>query len=214
MSDNSEENAQDTPLGLTSKQAAILLKGDLKNLAQKVNSGKPLSPRERNFLQSAMVGETPSTLEFVDSLVELAEQIGVTRKTVQRWRNVEGSPAPRPDGRWNVAEWRAFKALRLGEDDGDEPEVTQAQARCKQILLQNERIEMNILKEKKELIPKIVAQQVYSKLVLAAKTRCFASITRFVTLARTAENSVDAAEEIRKEMMLIWKAMEDGEWLK
>jgi transcriptional regulator with XRE-family HTH domain len=31
--------------------------------------------------------------------VELAEILGVSRKTVQRWRKVEGNPGVRPDGR-------------------------------------------------------------------------------------------------------------------
>jgi hypothetical protein len=199
---------------LTSEQAKTLLRGDLANLAKKVKGGKTLSASERNILQSALAGDKPSGVEYCDTIIQLAELIGVTRKTIQRWRKIEGSPEPRPDGRWHVPSWRQFKIQRHGEDGTDDDDVTQASARCKQILLQNERLTMRILVEKKDLIPKVIAQQIFSKLILSAKTRCFSSVTRFVTLARMAETSTAAAEEIRKEMILIWQSLESGKWLK
>ena len=210
-------NKKPEPKEIKSMQelASVLLKGDLSNLAKKVKAGKPLNVSERNLLQSAAIGDNPAQTEYVNSIVELAEVLGVTRKTVQRWRGLPDCPKPRPDGRWHVPEWRTFKMQHQGDyDEGDGEEINQAQAKARQILLQNERLEMKILVEKKELIPKIIAQQIYSRLILAAKNRCFASVSRFVTLARTAENAIDAGEEIRKEMILIWKAMEEGEWQK
>src|SRR5213083_1245686 len=78
-----------TPVSLTAEQAAILLKGDLRNLAKKVQQGKTLSASERNLLQSTLAGETPAA-------VELAAILGVDRKTVQRWRRIDGNPGVRP----------------------------------------------------------------------------------------------------------------------
>ena len=198
------------------EQAKILLQADLANIAKQIERGKPLTAKLRNYLQSTAGGGKISTVEFVDNIVDLAEALGVNRKTIQRWREIEGCPEPRPDGRWHVPSWRTFKLLRQGKDteDDDENHVTQSQARAKQILLQNERLAMRILAEKKELIPKTVAQQTFSKLILAAKTRSFSSITRFVTLAKMSPDSNVAADEIRKEMILIWKELEEGKWRK
>ena len=207
------ENTPALP-ALTQHQAGALLKADLENLSKKVKSGKTLSVSERNLLQSAAAGDKPSSFEYCDTIIQLAELIGVTRKTIHRWRKVPGSPEPRADGRWHVPSWRQFKLARNGDGEGEDEEedLDQGRARCRQILLQNERLQMRILAEKGELIPKVMAQQVFSKLVLSAKTRCFTSITRFVTLARMAENPTAAADEIRKEMILIWQALEAGEW--
>ena len=200
-------------INLPAADAATLLKGDLNNIAKKVKAGKTLSKGERDLLQASISGGVPAGGEFCDTQDELGRLIGVTRKTIMRWRKLPDCPEPRADGRWHIPSWRMFKIQRQGDEDDDENPVA-AVVKAKQILLQNERLEMKILAEKKELIPKVVAQQVFSKLVLRAKTRCFTSVTRFVTLARMAENSNKAADEIRKEMILIWQELEKGEWLK
>ena len=206
--------ASEPAVAIKPGDAAILLKGDLANIAKKVKGGKTLSKGERDLLQASVSGGIPSTAEYCDTQDELGRLIGVTRKTIQRWRKLDGSPEPRADGRWHIPSWRQFKISRQGDDEDEEENPIQSVARARQILLQNERLEMKILEEKKELIPKVVAQQIFSKLILSAKTRCFTSVTRFVTLARMAENSNKAAEEIRKEMILIWQELEKGEWLK
>lgn len=207
-----KENTTGDAAGLTQKQAASLLKEDLANLGKKVKAGKPLNASERNLLQSATAGEAASPVEYVSTIVELAEVLGVTRKTLQRWRNLPGCPEPRPDGRWHVPSWRAFKKQHQGEGE-EGGEINQAQAKARQILLQNERLEMRILKEKGELIPRLLAKQIFSRLVISAKTRTFASVPRIITLVKTAADETAAAEEIRKEFVSIWKAMEQGEWL-
>src|SRR6266571_6116795 len=90
------------PVSLTAEQAAILLKGDLRNLAKKVQQDKTLSASERNLFQSALAGETPAADEFAKNAVQLGAILGVDRKTVQRWRKIDGNPGVRPDGRYHV----------------------------------------------------------------------------------------------------------------
>ena len=206
--------APELTTGIKPGDAVIMLKADSANIAKKLKAGKPLSKSERDLVQAAAFGGVPSNQEYCDTQDELGRLIGVTRKTIQRWRKIEGSPEPRADGRWHVPSWRQFKISRQGDDEDEEENPIASVARAKQILLQNERLEMRILAEKKELIPKVVSQQIFSKLIIAAKTRCFTSVTRFVTLSRMAENSNKAAEEVRKEMILIWQELEKGEWLK
>src|SRR6266700_2068220 len=104
---NAPEAQNSQPISLTAEQAAILLKGDLRNLAKKVQQGKTHSASERNLLQSVLSGETPSTDEYAKNAVQLAAILGVDRKTVQRWRKTDGNPGVRPDGRYDVPSWRA-----------------------------------------------------------------------------------------------------------
>src|SRR5438034_8276123 len=111
---------QAAPVSLTAEQASILLKGDLRNLAKNVQQGKTLSASERNLLQSALAGETPAGDEYTKNAVQLATILGVDRKTVQRWRKIDGNPGVRPDGRYHVPSWRAWKLARQG--DGNERE--------------------------------------------------------------------------------------------
>lgn len=223
MGNTTEPRQPDTPANeqkpavkLTSDQAATLLRANLANLAKKVKDGKTLSAAELNLLNTALAGETPNAKEYADNQVELADILGVTRKSIQRWLKKEGNPGALPNGQYRVSAWRAFQAQQPRQNaarDEDEP-LVQTQQRALQIALQNERLKMKILAEKRELIPKVVAQQIFAKLVINAKTRCFGSVTRFVTLARMAENSTTAADEIRKEMILIWQSLEHGDWLK
>src|SRR6266704_6196808 len=127
---------QAAPVSLTAEQAAILLKGDLRNLAKKVQQGKTLSASERNLLQSALAGETPAGDEYTKNAVQLAAILGVDRKTVQRWRKIDGNPGVRPDGRYHVPSWRAWKLARQG-DGSEGEELSQSILRARQILLQN-----------------------------------------------------------------------------
>src|SRR5438093_2996521 len=99
--ENDAYGPQTPPVSLTTEQAAILLKGDLRNLAKKVQQGKTLSASERNLLQSALAGENPSADEYARNAVQLGTILGVDRKTVQRWRRIDGNPGVRPDGRYH-----------------------------------------------------------------------------------------------------------------
>jgi hypothetical protein len=139
------------PLNLTSEQAGLLLKANFANLALKVKQGKTLSASERNLLQSALAGDQPSAVEFAKNAVELADLLGVDRRTISRWRKIEGNPGVQSDGRYHVPSWRAFKINRQGEDDGDG--LSQTQLRARQVLLQNQKLEIQIAVLKREFMP-------------------------------------------------------------
>src|SRR5438876_6994454 len=89
------DTASPTPISLTAEQAAILLKGDLRNLAKKVQQGKTMSASERNLLQSTLAGETPAADEYAKNAVQLSAILAVDRKTVQCWRKTDGNPGVR-----------------------------------------------------------------------------------------------------------------------
>lgn len=155
-SQNDSLNEQNPVVKLTSEQAGILLRADLANLAKKVKEGKTLSASERNLLQSALAGDKPSGAEFAKSVVELADLLGVDRRTISRWRKIEGNPGVRPDGRYHVPSWRAFKISRQGEDTlagGLHDGLSQTQLKARQVLLQNQKLEIQIAVLRREYMP-------------------------------------------------------------
>lgn len=159
-SQNEPTNEQNAAVKLTSEQAGLLLRADLANLAKKVKDGKTLSASERNLLQSALAGDKPSGAEFAQSAVELADLLGVDRRTISRWRKVEDNPGVRPDGRYHVPSWRAFKISRQGEDilaDGEG--LSQTQLKARQVLLQNQKLEIQIAVLKREYMPAVEVEK-------------------------------------------------------
>ncbi|HEU5124995.1 MAG TPA: hypothetical protein VFW05_13145 [Verrucomicrobiae bacterium] len=146
------ENEQKSAVKLSSEQAEILLKADLRNLARKVQTGKTLSVAERNLLQSALSGQNLSSVEFAKNAVELASILDVDRKTIQRWRKIEDNPGVRPDGRYHVPSWRAFKLARQGMDSSDDG-LSQSKLRARQILLQNQKLEFQLALMRREFVP-------------------------------------------------------------
>ena len=148
------ENAQKGPSGLTSEQAEILLRGDLRNLAKKVQQGRTLSASERNLLNSVLKGGEGATASFAANQVELASALGVSRKTIQRARKKDGNPGVKADGRWDVNAWREFLRL-IGTLDGDsgEEELDPTREKARNILLKNEKLEAELAILKRQWMP-------------------------------------------------------------
>jgi hypothetical protein len=201
-------------MGLSPQQAKLLLDTDTLNLAEKVKAKKSLSPREREMLESIAASggdHKPNTKTFADNQVELGEILGVNRRTVIRWLKIEGNPGAETNGKYNVTIWREWARINgLKFTDTDDLDKSALQAR--NILLQNERLELANAEKRKLLIPRELAKQVFTQLIFAAKSRCFTGIPRFVTLARMAKDTVDASEEIRKEFNDIWEQLTNGGW--
>lgn len=202
-------------MSVSPQQAKMLLDANTVNLANKVTAGKILSAGEVTMLQSVAAGAAPTevvTERYVPGQQELAKALGLKdRKTIQRWLKLPGNPGRKDDGRYDVIAWREF-ARSKGHEFGESSDL--ASARAQQLLLQNEKLRDAILRNRKELIPKVLAQQVFSKLLLSAKAQCFTGITRFVMLARMSPDTATASEEVRKEMANIWKTLEDSKWLR
>jgi hypothetical protein len=201
-------------MGLSPQQAKILLDKNGLNLAEKLKSGKTLTPREVEMLeQIAATGAELNTKPWAANQVELAEALGVDRKTIQRWSKEADCPGHEPNGNYNIQRWRKWAAdhgKRKGHDDGDDIDAVREKAIS--LKLANERLRNRIAIEKDEWMPRVVAKQVFSKLVVECKARNYAAIVRFVTLARMAPDTTAAIESVRKEMDEIWKAMTDSRW--
>ena len=99
--------------------AKKVLDKEFENLIRKVASGKTLTAAERARIESRAAGSQDSTA-YAKNLVELAQLLGVTRRTLTTWRKQPGAPQPEPNGQHDVAAWREFVRSR-GLKGGGEP---------------------------------------------------------------------------------------------
>lgn len=140
--------------GITADQASLLLKADVRNLSKKLREGKSLTPSERGMLRSIASGGTGATETFVRSQVELANVLGISRKTIERARRRPGNPGVRDDGRLDVAAWRDYlkETTTCFEKDND-PQSSKQAAQARNLLLKNEKLEADIAILRREWLP-------------------------------------------------------------
>ncbi len=104
----------------TPELAKAVLEQDLDELQRRVADGKRLTKAEREMLRQLAddQGDEPTApadpvpVGFAKNYVDLANVLGVHRRTLQAWRKLVGCPAPRPDGRLLISEWQEFMATK------------------------------------------------------------------------------------------------------
>jgi hypothetical protein len=99
-----------------------LQQADIANLIKQVASGKPLTKSQWQRVREAAGAEAGATT-FAPSQSALAEALGITRQRLQWWVKKDGNPGRRPDGRYHIADWRAYlseNGVQLhGDGDGE-----------------------------------------------------------------------------------------------
>lgn len=96
---------------ITPEQAEKILSADFRNVAKKVAEGKTLTAAERELIKAkaAVCDDASITAKNFD---ELADLLGVSVRTINRWRKLEGAPQALPDGGLPLVEWRQFVKAR------------------------------------------------------------------------------------------------------
>ena len=111
----------DVPFFVNENIGQKILSKDLENIVKKVASGKTLTSAERSLVEKAY--GTSGDVKFAKTIVELSEILGVSRKTIDRWRKIKGSPKPYSNGKHSVSKWRDFvRKHDLKESDSPEDE--------------------------------------------------------------------------------------------
>jgi hypothetical protein len=90
--------------------AQKVLNKDFENLIRKVGSGKTLTTAERALIEARASGSSKTTA-YAKTIVELAEILAVTRRTINIWKKMDGAPKPLPNGQHDVTAWREFVRL-------------------------------------------------------------------------------------------------------
>lgn len=94
----------------------------IKQAVAKVKAQKPLTRQEVDLLQSIAYspesGGDPS-ITVAATVVELAEALGCSRRSITNWRKRPGAPQPNPNGSHDVIAWRRF--LHENHLDGSQP---------------------------------------------------------------------------------------------
>lgn len=130
-------------------------KAFLKHCSKKVKDGGTLTNQERNRLNALQHGAAPVDAAFARNQVELAQILGVSRKTIERHASHPQRPPPAADGRLPVALWRDFLSRtnpHLNDADGDDS-LNIRSIRARNLLLKNEELEADIAIKKKKWTP-------------------------------------------------------------
>lgn len=135
-------------------------------LLAKVKSGCPLTPEETASLAALAAGELKGA-GWARNQIELANALGVDRKTIQRWMQEPDNPGRRADGRYNVAAWRSW-ADQNGKKYSDGL-PTQTSLKARQLLLQNERLEFDLGVKKGKFVPAADVEKWVGDMVMQAK---------------------------------------------
>jgi hypothetical protein len=101
--------------------------------------------------------------KWAKNLVTLARRVGITYSTLKYFRKLDGFPAPREDGLWNIAATKRFiasRAQRLGLKGM--PLSPIEQARLNLLSIKNQRAEFQLSVERGEVLPKETVRQYVS----------------------------------------------------
>lgn len=96
---------------VTAEMAERILDAEFRNVVKKVAAGKTLTVAERARVQARASGCTDSTA-YAKTVVELANLLGVTRRTISTWQKMDGAPKTLANGSFPVPEWREFVRIR------------------------------------------------------------------------------------------------------
>jgi DNA-binding transcriptional MerR regulator len=96
--------------GLSQDKATKILDADFQNIVKKVAGGRTLTVAERALIEARASGSTNSTA-YAKNIVELANILGVTRRTLNHWRKMDGAPKALSNGQYDVSAWREFVRL-------------------------------------------------------------------------------------------------------
>lgn len=170
---------------LKPEDAEKVLTKDLANVIRKVHASKPLTAAERALIAQVgagapLVGDASSA--FAKTYDELAQRLGLTRKTLQNAgkRHPEDVPRPRADGRHDVAAWSQFilkhNIARTAEgietaatEEGQDKPVTVTDWKARELELKCEKLSIENAKVAGELVAANDVEAGLSSLLAAAR---------------------------------------------
>ena len=154
MSETGEPQAEQQPPQEQESVANKILKRNLVNIVRKVQEGRTLSTTELAVVQGIADSGTgeesgepegkPVGLVWAQNQVELARELGVNRKTIQRWLKKEGCPGAKSDGRYSVEEFRKWANENNLKNEKEGEGDSKLKLEAKRLLLVNQKIEFDL----------------------------------------------------------------------
>jgi hypothetical protein len=142
-----KKNPQEDEGGGVGGVADKILRRNILNIVRKVQDGKTLSNVELSVVQGYIESsdaDTPIGLAWVQNQTDLARELGVNRKTIQRWLKIEGCPQTASDGRYNVTEWRKWASDNNFKVSGGDDDESKLKLEAKRLLLINQKLEFDM----------------------------------------------------------------------
>jgi DNA-binding transcriptional MerR regulator len=132
-------------------------------------AGRTLTVAERALIEARASGSTDSTA-YAKNIVELANILGVTRRTLNHWRKMDGAPKALSNGQYDVSAWREFvrlNGLKGGRELGG---ANQEALKARRLLVDIEERELRLAIRRGEYLHREVVREA----VNAAVSQLFA----------------------------------------
>lgn len=196
---------------LTRDNADQVKQANVRNLIKKVQAGGILTDKQMQVVDEFTEDVTAaSSKTFAKNQVELADLLGVNRKTIQRWKKDPTFPKTRPDGRYHVrdiVDWKELHGARAGDLHSKES------VQVKSLILQNEKLEIQVGILKGEYTPNVDIDQQVSEMVHQAK-RELLSLPASLAPQVVGQSIAEAEKIIKSSMVDALKSLHEHEWNK
>lgn len=194
---------------ITEEQQNAINQKIVANIYKKIGEGKTPSAREMAILDAYTIKADSNTVKtFAKNQVELADAIGVDRKTIQRWRKDPTFPKPRSDNRYSikeVVEWKEENGSTAGNL------VTKESAQVRSIMLQNEKLEIQVGILRGEYTPNVDIDQQVSEMVQQAKRELLA-LPASLAPQVIGQTVAEAEKIIKQSIVEALKSLHENSW--
>ena len=142
--------------GITPEMAKKMLEANSKAMVSKLSKGSTLSKGDIAKLEKIVaMGETEKYLrDGASTWSELATALGISRRTLQNWRDKGNCPAPRKDGTNDVEAWLKF--MDTGKPDYGSKKLIEARLKILNIEAEDKKHKMETRKGKYVLYSDVI----------------------------------------------------------
>jgi len=190
-------------------EADAIKEKSILNLIKKVTRGGILTKQEELRLDEYTDTLNTGTIgTYAKNQVELANAIGVDRKTIYRWKQIDSFPKAKPDGRINIQEvvdWKENNGITSGDLSSKES------AQVASIKLNNEKLELQIGILKGDYTPNSELSQQVTEMIISAK-RQLLSLPSSLAPQVVGENVASAERIIKQAILDALKTLSEGKW--
>jgi len=179
----------------TESQLDAIRKKEKANIIKRLEQGHTLTESQRLIIY----GNQTETNRYAKNQTELAEFLGVDRKTIQRWRKENNFPTAMSDGRWDVIAVRNWRENTRSSTDVSAEDMSKAEGEARRVWLQVEKLEHEIEVSKGNFITVEEAKAEISKMCSIARGILLA-IPDTVAPLIIGMSAVNAQEKLRKEI--------------